>query len=52
MENNAEKYADNCPKCSGKDMVQFDEDIIVGMYCKECDVLVDEYGAIINLKEK
>lgn len=37
-----------CPKCKDGDFVQFDEGIVDGLYCKKCDVLVDEDGNIIQ----
>ncbi len=37
-----------CPKCKDDDFVQFDEGIVDGLYCKHCDVLVDEDGNIIQ----
>lgn len=38
----------NYPKCKDDDFVQFDEGIVDGLYCKHCDVLVDEDGNIIQ----
>ena len=39
---------DDCPRCKGKNLVQFDEGIVDGMYCKDCDILVDENGNIVK----
>jgi hypothetical protein len=40
-----------CPKCKDDDFVQFDEGIVDGLYCKECDVLVDVDGNIVKQED-
>jgi hypothetical protein len=47
MADSKQKYIDNCPRCKG-DVHFFDEGIVDGFYCADCDILVDEHGVIIK----